>query len=139
MSVLLSTDNGITWQEKDTFTSFLGDDYLTGVTSDGENILVCFNSSRNEPFNQGFYGIVGQSVDTNTPPLFIWDKIVGSDYEKQEVNYQAKVIDDEGISKVVAKLDAINQNINLYDDGMHNDSLANDNILWKHTALYFSR
>ncbi len=53
---------------------------------------------------------------------------MGSDYEKQEVNYQAKVIDDEGISKVVAKLDAINQNINLFDDGMHNDSLANDNI-----------
>ncbi len=83
MSVLLSTDNGNTWQERDPFTSFLGNDYLTGVTSDGENILVCFNSSRNEIFNQGFYGLLEQSEDVNTPPILLNSETVGYDYDKQ--------------------------------------------------------
>ena len=52
----------------------------------------------------------------------------GVDYENEEVNYRAKVIDDEGVSKVVAKLNQINSSIELFDDGLHNDSLANDNI-----------
>ena len=128
VSVLLSTDNGNTWQERDTFTSYLGDDYLTGVTSDGENILVCFNSSRDQVFNQGYFGILGQSEDTFTPPVLINSETVGVEYEKEEVSYRAKVIDNEGVSKVVAKFDQINSSIELFDDGLHNDSLANDNI-----------
>ncbi|MBE0570028.1 MAG: exo-alpha-sialidase [Ignavibacteriaceae bacterium] len=128
VSVLISTDNGNTWQERDPFTSFLGDDYLTGVTSDGENILVCFNSSRDQVFNQGYFGILGQSEDTFTPPVLLNSETVGVDYEKEEVSYRAKVIDDQGVSKVIAKLSQINSSIELFDDGMHNDSLANDNI-----------
>ncbi len=128
VSVLLSTDNGNTWQERDPFTSFLGDDYLTGFASDGENILVCFNSSRNEIFNQGFYGLLEQSEDVNTPPILLNSETVGYDYDKQEINYRALVIDDQGVSKVVANLHQINSSIELFDDGLHNDSLANDNI-----------
>ncbi len=128
VSVLLSTDNGNTWQERDPFTSFLGDDYLTGVTSDGENILVCINSSRDQVFNQGYFGILGQSEDTFTPPVLLNSETVGVDYEKEEVNYRAKVIDDQGVSKVIAKLNQINLMLELFDDGLHNDSLANDNI-----------
>ena len=71
VSALLSTDNGNTWQERDPFTSFLGNDYLTGVTTDNENILVCFNSSRDQVFNQGYFGILGQSEDTFTPPVLL--------------------------------------------------------------------
>ena len=48
VSALISTDNGITWQERNPFTSYLGNDYLTGVTTDGDNILVCFNSSKRQ-------------------------------------------------------------------------------------------
>jgi len=128
VSVLRSTDNGASWQPMNTFTSYLGDDYLTGVTSDGEIIFVCFNSSRNEIFNQGFYGILEQSEDVNTPPIFLESSVVGFDYEKEEVNYRVKVIDDQGVSKVIAVLDQIDLNVELFDDGMHNDSLSNDNI-----------
>ena len=128
VSALLSTDNGNTWQERDPFSSFLGDDYLTGVTSDGENILVCINSSRDQVFNQGYFGILGQSEDTFTPPVLLNSETVGVDYEKEEVIFRAKVIDNEGVSEVIAKLNQINSSIELFDDGLHNDSLANDNI-----------
>jgi hypothetical protein len=128
IAVLLSTDDGFTWQEKDPFTTYLGDDYLSGVTSNNENILVCFNSSRDKVFNQGYFGILGLSEDKFTPPLLLFTETVSVDYEKEETNYRAKVIDDQGVLKVVAKLDQINSSIELYDDGMHNDSLANDNI-----------
>ena len=128
VSALLSTDNGNTWQERDTFTSYLGDDYLTGVTSDGENILISINSSRSQIFNQGYFGILGQSADTFTPPVLLNSETVGVDYEKMEVNFRAKVIDDQGVSRVVAKMDQINLDVELFDDGLHNDSLANDSI-----------
>ena len=128
VSALISTDNGITWQERNPFTSYLGNDYLTGVTTDGDNILVCFNSSRDKVFNQGYIGILGESEDTFTPPVLLSFETAGVDYENEEVNYRAKVIDDEGVSKVVAKLNQINSSIELFDDGLHNDSLANDNI-----------
>ena len=128
VSILQSMDSGVTWQLINNFTSYLGDDYLTGISGDGEKIFTCFNSSRNEIFNQGYYGILGQSEDVNTPPIFFNAETVGYDYDKQEVNYRAKVIDDQGISKVVANLNKINLNVELFDDGIHNDSLANDNI-----------
>ncbi|MBT8377752.1 MAG: T9SS type A sorting domain-containing protein [Ignavibacteria bacterium] len=128
VSVLRSTDNGTSWQRMDNFTSYLGDDYLSGVTSDGENIFVCFNTSRSESFNQVYYGILGESEDTFTPPVIINSETVGVDYETEEVNYRAKVIDEEGVKKVFAKLDQINFSVELFDDGLHNDSLANDNI-----------
>jgi len=128
VSALISTDNGNTWQERDPFTSFLGNDYLTGVTTDNENILICINSSRDQVFNQGYFGILGKSEDTFTPPVLLNSETVGVDYEKEEVSYRAKVIDDQGVSRVVAKLNQINSNIELFDDGLHNDSLANDNI-----------
>ena len=128
VSVLKSTDNGNSWQHMNKFTSYLGDDFLGGITSNGEDIFVCFNSSRNEIFNQGFYGILGQSEDTTTPPILLNTDVVGIDYDKKEVNYRAKVIDDRGVSKVMAVLDQINLNVELFDDGLHNDSLANDNI-----------
>lgn len=128
VSALISTDNGITWQERNPFTSYLGNDYLTGVTTDGDNILVCFNSSRGQVFNQGYFGILGQSEDTFTPPALLNSETVGVDYEKEEVGYRAKVIDDQGVSKVIAKLNQINLDVELFNDGLHNDSLANDNI-----------
>jgi hypothetical protein len=128
ITVLKSTNNGTSWQQMDNFTSYLGDDYLSGVTSDGENIFTCFNSSRDEIFNQGYYGILGESEDAFTPPVLLNSETVGVDYEKEEVNYRAKVIDDEGIQTVFAKLDQMNFRIELFDDGMHQDSLANDNI-----------
>ena len=128
VSVLKSTDKGNSWQQMNRFTSYLGDDFLGGITGNGEDIFVCFNSSRNEIFNQGFYGILGQSEDTNTPPILLNTDVVGIDYDKKEVNYRAKVIDDQGVLNVIARLDQINQSIELFDDGSHNDSLANDNI-----------
>ena len=128
IAVLLSTDDGFSWQQEDNYTSFFGNDFLTGVTSDGVNSLVCLNSSRDKVFNQGYFGILGLSEDTFTPPLLLFAETVSVNYEKEEINYRAKVIDDQGVLKVVAKLDQINSSIELYDDGMHNDSLTNDNI-----------
>ena len=128
VSILLSTDNGNTWQERDTFTSYLGDDYLTGVTTNNENIFVCFNSSRDQVFNQGYFGILGQSEDTFTPPVVLKQEVTGVDYQTEEFDYRAIVIDNEAVSQVYLNLENGAYQSQMFDDGLHNDSLANDNI-----------
>ncbi len=128
LTTLVSSDDGNNWQQGERITSYLGNDYLTGITGIGEKIFVCFASSRNDVNSQGFYGIIGESEDKITPPILLKREIVGYDYEKEEINYRAMVFDNEGVLKVVANLYQINLNVQLFDDGLHNDSLANDHI-----------
>ncbi len=128
VSALISTDNGITWQERNPFTSYLGNDYLTGVTTDGDNILVCFNSSRDKVFNQGYFGILGESEDNYTPPVLLNQEVSSVDYENEEFIYRALIIDDEVVTNVNLNIESGEYQAQMFDDGMHDDSLASDNI-----------
>jgi len=128
LTTITSSDDGSSWQQDEKITSYLGDDHLTGITAFGEKIFICFTASRNESSRQGFYGIIGESEDKNTPPVILSSDAVAYDSESDEVDYRALVVDNEGVAKVVARLNQINFSAELFDDGLHNDSLANDNI-----------
>ncbi|RKY99970.1 MAG: hypothetical protein DRQ13_01300 [Ignavibacteriae bacterium] len=132
VSVLVSSDNGINWHQQNNFTSYLGDDNLTGITSNGEDVFVCFNSSRTEVFNQGYYGIVGESDDVITPPVLLKGENVETNYETNEFIYNALIVDEEAVSQVYLDLEEGTYVSKLFDDGMHNDSLDGDNI-WGNT------
>jgi len=79
-------------------------------------------------FNQGYYGIVGESDDVITPPVLLRSESLDANYETYEFSYRAFVIDDDEVSKVIADMGENNVSIELFDDGIHNDSLAGDNI-----------
>ncbi|MCU0415247.1 MAG: T9SS type A sorting domain-containing protein, partial [Ignavibacteriaceae bacterium] len=83
----------------------------------------------NYPFvKQNFFGVYGESEDTFTPPVVLKQEVTGVDFETEEFDYRALVVDDEAVSQVHVNLENGVYEAEMYDDGMHNDSLANDNI-----------
>jgi hypothetical protein len=120
-----SFDKGMSWTNAVSFTRYLGNDESSNITSLGSDVFVSFLSERDHGI---YYGIIDESEDKFTPPLLKSQKTVNIDYENDKLGFQAEVIDDEGVSRVIARIEQINLITELFDDGMHNDSLANDNI-----------
>jgi hypothetical protein len=120
-----SFDKGMSWTNAVSFTRYLGNDESSNITSLGSDVFISFLSERDPGI---YYGIIDESEDKFTPPLLKSQKTVNIDYENDKLGFQAEVIDDEGVSRVMAMIDQINFTIELFDDGMHNDSLPNDNI-----------
>lgn len=120
-----SFDGGKSWSDSYRITKYLGDDSWGNITSYENDVCITFFSEREHGI---FYGFPGESEDLYTPPVVISSGVGEVDYENEKFQFQANVIDDEDVSKVIVKIEEINFEIELYDDGIHNDELPNDNI-----------
>jgi hypothetical protein len=128
VGVLKSNDFGISWRVEENFTKYLGNDFLDNVSVLDGKFLVTFNSARNSEVEQNFYGVSGESADMFTPPVLLKAEVTNADYETNEFIYQALIDDNEEVSNVYVELGGGAFIAEMFDDGMHNDSLANDNI-----------
>jgi hypothetical protein len=136
INYITSTNDGNNWSPKEKFTTYKGiDDNLSLSLWSGKPV-VSFSSSRSFGFQnqkkQIYYGIGGETIDTNGPPyLFAHSVIPASPNHNESVTFRAWVLDDTAVDSVILILQnngSPPQYYQMYDDGMHGDSLANDNI-----------
>jgi len=139
--IIESNDIGQTWSTPTPFTTYTGLDLNLRINSNAENLYASFASDRlyNEPNYQIeeeiyslWYGIVGVSDDTFTPPTISnISNLPTMPISKDTVVFNAKVFDDGSISNVHLnyKLNDVEQTpIEMFDDGFHNDGEPNDSI-----------
>ena len=132
---LTSTDQGVNWNSPQKFSDYSGDDDLLSVSIWNGLPIVSFISSRSfniqNSFYQIYYGIPGVSIDTSAPP-YLYDYLITPQFpEANEPITLRTLADDENALNFVQVIIDVNGNIDsldMYDDGMHNDSLPGDNI-----------
>ena len=126
IAYITSADEGITWDAPANFTHYYGSDILLNISDDNKYPLVTYFSNRKNNQKKSFYlGSAGYSNE-NAPPFFAEIFNAGLNEENGNYIFRAKVYHYEKIKNVFLQKDLIN--LPLYDDGKHNDSLANDNI-----------
>ncbi|MEE9450092.1 MAG: sialidase family protein, partial [Ignavibacteriaceae bacterium] len=128
VSVFKSSNFGLSWQKMNSFTKYLGGDFLDNIAILDGKFFVTFHSSRSSVIEQSFYGILGESADVFTPPVLLGAEVTDVDHEKEEFSYQALIIDEDAVSQVTVELEDGAFIGEMFDDGMHNDSLDSDNI-----------
>ncbi len=127
-----TTDAGLTWSEESKFTNFVGNDGYPYVTSSDDDIYISFRSDRNTGENSFriWYGKIDESIDSSASP-YIYDiqHVKGPDSLSLQIT--ALIDDDTSLDSVLIDY-SVNENIlppvQMFDDGLHNDSLANDKI-----------
>ncbi|MCW8812451.1 MAG: T9SS type A sorting domain-containing protein [Chlorobium sp.] len=134
VGVWKTSDFGNTWTKEENFTKYLGYDLLENVSVLDGKFLVTFityrksESSQNLLGKQNYFGVYGRSEDAFTPPVVLSQKVTDVNYQTDEFDYRALVVDDEAVAQVYVNLENGGYQSEMFDDGMHNDSLANDKI-----------
>jgi len=126
---MISSDGGETWLEEKRFTKYIGNDVLINTSHLNGKTFISFASQRFTNNFQISYGILEETVENYTPPYLI----------KTQVSYhvaiapkpftlRATIIDDDQVVKVDLEIEEVLTTGSLYDDGMHDDLEANDNV-----------
>jgi hypothetical protein len=125
-----SSDEGSTWSAKKKFTNFVGYDSQPELRASGETVYAAFSSNRGELYDQSvpWYGKVNITIDSSAPPHIFHVEDITDD---NSVIIKAYVKDDNILDSVKA-IYQINDtslfHIQMYDDGLHDDELPNDDI-----------
>ncbi|HMN18165.1 MAG TPA: T9SS type A sorting domain-containing protein [Ignavibacteriaceae bacterium] len=130
-----STDEGVSWTEPVKFTNYSGEDNLLSLSTWNGMPLASFTTTRDysieKPFYQLYYGIPGVTEDNSTPPfLFDYSTIPEYPAAAEPITIRAFADDENELAGAQIQL-TINDTsvlIDMYDDGLHGDSLAGDNI-----------
>jgi hypothetical protein len=127
-----STDGGNSWSEPVQFTKYAGYDAVANADLVNNQPFVSFASTRWNQFQQPqlWYGIIGVTQDSNPPPTLL-RSLPSTPSGNIPISIQAYVADETGVSRVLLlyTLNAISfGSIQMYDDGLHNDGSAGDNI-----------
>jgi hypothetical protein len=129
IEIVKSTDNGITWNPPIKFTHYSGFDGEPSVSSINGKTFISFLSDRWYGRNQIWLGEIGVTQDNDTPPVLFH-------FENSELNVNQPILirayagSPNGILKaeLFYKNDTLVGPVYMYDDGLHNDESANDNI-----------
>jgi hypothetical protein len=132
---MTSTDQGLNWTLPEKFTNYAGYDELSSLSTWNGLPIVSFGSSRDMNFQENFfqiyYGIPGESIDVSTPP-FLYNFSIIPEYpeENDPITIRALADDENMLSlmKVITNIDGTIDSLDMFDDGLHNDSLPGDNI-----------
>ena len=130
---ITSTDNGVSWSEPEKFTDYAGKDFNHSVTLQNDTPLLNFISSRSFQVEKNYTQIYyGTEPDINTPPYLHYfthePEIIQPD---EPVTIRAYADDNSKVDsvKILIKMNTYKiDTLMMYDDGIHNDSLAGDNI-----------
>ncbi len=130
---ITSTDSGNNWSLPQKFTDYAGGDSNHTVSLWNNKPIISFISSRDFQLNQNFMQIYyGTEPDESSPPALIsFIQTPDSVLPDQTVNIKAFVDDDSSVDsvKLIVVINAKEiDTLNMFDDGNHNDSLANDKI-----------
>ncbi len=130
-----STDEGVNWTQPEKFTNYSGEDNLISLSVWNGMPIVSFTTARDysleKSFYQLYYGIPGITEDTETPPfLYGYSTIPEYPGIGVPITVRAFAVDENELSSVQIRLttDDVSEIYDMYDDGMHGDSLAGDNI-----------
>jgi hypothetical protein len=132
-----STDSGINWSTPQKFTKYIGYDESHNLSLWNGRPMLSFISSRNFSNYYGrlqiYFTLADVEVDTNVPPfLYKSTHTLTDPYPNEPYFIRAFVDDDREIVSV--KLNTytnppgVYETLDMYDDGMHNDSLPGDKI-----------
>lgn len=135
-----TNDGGSNWTQVNRFTEYVGDDYLVNITPYNELNFISFSSSRFGAHSQIVYSILTETVEMFKPPKIIDSGIPfgGIIFENKEFIYQALVIDEESVANVRLEIKDPILQFELFDDGMHDDGAANDNLFGNNLPFIFS-
>jgi hypothetical protein len=137
-----STDGGWVWSEPQKFTTYKGYDGKPHLHLFNNKPFVSFISKRSSNssiyypnYTKIWYGIAGESNDVTTPP-YVYRAIRSRTDTVPSIGFIKAFIDDDlAISSVKLIYSHNNQpkdSLLMFDDGFHNDSLANDKIYGIH-------
>jgi len=128
-----STDGGLNWLPPVRVTNFAGDDKFLSVTSSVANTpILSFVSSRNfEVGNNNNQIYLLKEPETISPPALIYiHQLPDTISYGSSINVVAYVDDYaqiESVDLIISKFNTTDT-IPMYDDGLHQDSLAGDRI-----------
>jgi len=132
VSYIESFDDGLSWSDIIPFSKTFYNDYIPTSSKIGDKIATVFASTRFSYPYQLMYGIVGESDDTDAPAMIkSISHIPGAPVEGDTLIIRAVILDETGISKafVTPTVNGIVlENVEMFDDGLHNDLEANDNV-----------
>ncbi len=127
-----TTDAGLIWSEESKFTNFVGNDSHPDITKTDEDVYISFRSARNTGDNSFsiWYGKIDTTIDSSASPyIYNIQHVKGPD--SLSIQITALIDDDTGLDSVLIDY-SVNENIlmpvQMFDDGLHNDSLDNDKI-----------
>ncbi len=130
---IVSSNGGTIWGQPQRFTHYSGNDYDVNTALLFGKPFVSFSSSRwsyDSYSTQIWYGLIGKTEDNNPPPALL-DFTFKQIPSELSFIINAYVDDESGISDVKGEV-FVNYSsqgfVQLYDDGLHNDFEANDNI-----------
>ncbi len=123
--IIKSVDYGNSWSDPERFTNFVGQDEIVDVTNTDNGPFISLRSNRIKSNENSFhFGIGGESRDPSPPVIH---EIDHEDFSIGANNIiQIKAEDDKEIQSVFLTLN--NNEYSLYDDGLHGDEAASDNI-----------
>ena len=123
-----STDLGNSWSEAVQFTKYVGDDDKLNLTLFEDTVYVTFMSKRWYDVKQIWAAKIGMTTDVNPPPTVDLSVAV-----KENFSLRLRAF-CRGSSQLNSVKISYNINhsysniVDMYDDGLHNDSLPGDNI-----------
>jgi hypothetical protein len=143
----VSEDNGNSWSGENQFTRYVGEDFNINISSLQNSTFITFSTERYSTYISGkntcqiVYGILGESVDSFTPPkvfeTFVPQEFV--DINRNKFVYQAVIVDDQAVSKVLVSVEDSIYNGEMFDDGLHFDGEANDSLFGNEFPIIYYR
>ena len=130
---ITSTNSGSSWSLPQKFTDYAGVDSNHTISLWNNKPVISFTSTRDYQINQNNMQIFyGTEPDESSPPALIsFVQTPDSVEVYQVVNIKAFVDDNSAVDsvKLVVTLNAKEiDTLNMFDDGLHKDSLLNDQI-----------
>jgi hypothetical protein len=135
---LISSDGGETWSEKKRFTKYVGNDEFINISHLNGKTFISFASQRFTNNFQISYGILEETIEYYTPP-YVFDSgiIYHSEIVPTNFTFRATIIDDDQVGNVDLEIEDMLISGSLYDDGMHDDFEADDNV-WGNIFTFIS-
>jgi hypothetical protein len=128
---MISSDGGETWQDEKRFTKYIGNDDLINISHLNGKTFISFASERFTNNPQISYGILEETVESYTPPKVLGSGLIDEGEDETvptNITFRATIIDDGQVAGAEVEIEDMLISGELYDDGMHDDLEANDNV-----------
>lgn len=123
-----STDFGDSWSIEKRLTRYAGDDKFVGSSTNNGKNLITYSSVKFTGDYQILYTILDEANESFHPPCLFFSYFKKIYPGPIKFLLRVFVKDDEGLSKVTIALINSDVTAELFDDGSHEDGIANDGV-----------
>ena len=120
-----SSDGGLSWSDEMQFTYYIGDDNFLSITANKGESFISYSTPKFTNTKQITIGYLNTTTETYTPPVLFKQAV---QQKKDSLQFLAYAKDDNEIEDVVIVFDSIDTELTLYDDGLHDDQEADDDV-----------